>query len=267
MTQKMSQIIRTSRSSLRDLTAARVSLPMTGNSVATEEVLNFQLAHAKARDAVHARLHFPSFGRRVTSELPMLTEAAIPVLLLRSNAPDRPAYLRQPNLGRTLHPDSLALLHPAACDLAIIVADGLSALAIERNAIPVLAHLLPQLLGGGWTLGPLTLVEQGRVAVGDAIGSRLGARCSLILIGERPGLSSPDSMGAYLTWSPHPDRTDADRNCLSNIRSGGLSAARAADRLFRYLEVARAMQRTGVPLKEGSAQLGLDSPKTEGLEP
>ena len=259
MTRAVPQIVRASRSNLRDLTAARVSLPMTGNSVATEEVLSFQLAHAKARDAVHARLQLPSFERRLTSELPMLAEAAIPVLQLRSNAPDRAAYLRQPNLGRTLDPESIALLHPAACDLAIIVADGLSALATERHAIAVLAHLLPQLLGGGWLLGPVTLVEQGRVAIGDAIGSRLGAQCSLILIGERPGLSSPDSMGAYLTWSPHPDRTDAERNCLSNIRDGGLSPVLAADRLFRYLEIARAMQRTGVSLKEGSAQLELVS--------
>jgi ethanolamine ammonia-lyase small subunit len=144
------------------------------------------------------------------------------------------------------------------------VADGLSALAIERNAIPVLSHLLPQLFGGVWTLAPLTLVEQGRVAIGDAIGSRLGARCSLILIGERPGLSSPDSMGAYLTWSPHPDRTDAERNCLSNIRDGGLLPAAAADRLFRYLEVARAMQRTGVSLKEVATQFEFDSRKDDG---
>lgn len=263
MTHAMSPIIRTSRSNLRDLTAARVSLPMTGNSVATEEVLSFQLAHAKARDAVHARLHLPSFERRIMSELPILAEGSIPVLQLRSNAPDRAAYLRQPNLGRTLDPDSVALLHPAVCNLAIILADGLSALATERNAIPVLAHLLPQLLGG-WTIGPVTLVEQGRVAIGDAIGSRLGAQCSLILIGERPGLSSPDSMGAYLTWSPHPDRTDAERNCLSNIRDGGLSPVLAADRLFRYLEIARAMQRTGVSLKEGSAQLELNSRMDDG---
>ncbi len=177
----------------------------------------------------------------------MLAEAAIPVLQLRSNAPDRAAYLRQPNLGRTLHPDSVALLHPAACDLAIIVADGLSALAIERNAIPVLAHLLPQLLGGGWALGPLTLVEQGRVAIGDAIGSRLGARCSLILIGERPGLSSPDSMGAYLTWSPHPDPhrrgaqlpveysqwwTFAGAGCRSTVSLSRACARNAANRRF-----------------------------------
>ena len=155
--------------------------------------------------------------------------------------------------------DSVALLRSNSCDLAITIADGLSALAIERNAIPVLAHLLPQLLCDGWTLAPLTLVQQGRVAIGDAIGSNLGARCSLILIGERPGLSSPDSMGAYLTWSPRPKRTDADRNCLSNIRNGGLSPEVAADRLFHYLQVARAKERTGTSLKEGCSNWILSS--------
>jgi ethanolamine ammonia-lyase small subunit len=130
-------------------------------------------------------------------------------------------------------------------------------LAIERNAIPVLAHLLPKLLADAWTIAPLTLVQQGRVGLSDSIGFHLGASCSLILIGERPGLSSPDSMGAYLTWSPRPDRTDADRNCLSNIRNGGLSAQDAADRLLWYLQAARATGQTGIALKEGSLDLKL----------
>jgi ethanolamine ammonia-lyase small subunit len=256
----MSRLVRTPqtpRQDLRDLTPARVSLPTTGHSIATEEVLSFQLAHAQARDAVHAALHLPSFAKRLTTELPILAEASLAVLQLRSNAPDRAAYLRQPNLGRTLHPDSVALLHPASCQLAITIADGLSALAIERNAIPVLSHLLPKLLADAWTIAPLTLVQQGRVGICDPIGSYLGASCSLILIGERPGLSSPDSMGAYLTWSPHPSRTDADRNCLSNIRTGGLSPETAADRLFWYLQAARAMQKTGISLKEGALNLDL----------
>jgi ethanolamine ammonia-lyase small subunit len=116
----------------------------------------------------------------------------------------------------------------------------------------VLAHLLPKLLADSWTVAPLTLVQQGRVGICDPIGSGLGVSCSLILIGERPGLSSPDSMGAYLTWSPHTSRTDADRNCLSNIRNGGLSPETAADRLFWYLRAARETQQTGISLKEGS---------------
>jgi ethanolamine ammonia-lyase small subunit len=146
-------------------------------------------------------------------------------------------------------------LQSGSSDLAIIIADGLSALAVERHAIPLLAQLLPQLLSAGWTIAPITLVQQGRVAIGDPIGFRLRARLSLVLIGERPGLSSPDSLGAYLTWHPHPERTDADRNCLSNIRDGGLSPEAAAGRLLWYLEVARARQVTGTSLKEGSIEL------------
>jgi len=218
-------------------------------------VLNFQLAHARARDAVHALLHLSSFAQRLRTELPILAEASIPVLQLKTNAPDRAAYLRKPILGRTLHPDSVVQLQPISSDLAIIIADGLSALAVERNAIPLLAHLLPQLLGAGWTIAPLALVQQGRVAIGDPIGFHLAASLSLVLIGERPGLSSPDSLGAYLTWHPHPDRTDADRNCLSNIRDGGLSPEFAAGRLLWYLQAARTRQITGTSLKEGSIEL------------
>jgi ethanolamine ammonia-lyase small subunit len=251
----MESLIPTRRLELRDLTPARVSLPTTGHSIATSEVLDFQLAHARARDAVHAQFDLVAFARRLRTELPILAEASIAVQQLQTNAPDRATYLRQPVLGRTLHPDSAAQLQPAPCDLAIIIADGLSALAVERNAIPLLAHLLPQLLGAGWTIAPVSLVQQGRVAIGDPIGFRLGARLSLVLIGERPGLSSPDSLGAYLTWNPRPDRTDADRNCLSNIRAWGLSPESASERLMWYLQTARARQISGTSLKEGSVEL------------
>jgi ethanolamine ammonia-lyase small subunit len=247
----MNQIVPGRRLNLRDYTPARVSLPTTGNSIATAEVLNFQLAHAQARDAVHAVLDIAAFARRLEAELPILAAAGIPVLQLRSNASNRAVYLRHPHLGRTLDADSVAQLRASTCDLSIAVADGLSALAVERNAIPLLAELLPRLLDAGWTLGPLALVREGRVAIGDPVGLGVGARLSLVLIGERPGLSSADSLGAYLTWQPHPDRTDADRNCLSNIRDGGLSAVVAAERLFWYLEAARERRLTGTLLKEG----------------
>jgi ethanolamine ammonia-lyase small subunit len=207
--------------------------------------------------------HPPAFAQRLQTELPILAEASISVLQLLTNAQDRATYLRQPILGRTLNPDSAAQLQPGISDLAIIIADGLSALAVERNAIPLLAHLVPQLLGAGWTIAPLSLVEQGRVAIGDPIGFRLGAGLSLVLIGERPGLSSADSLGAYLTWKPHPDRTDADRNCLSNIRAGGLSPEFASERLLWYLRAARARQITGTSLKEGSIELKGTAPSTE----
>ena len=240
------------RHSATSLLLASLCLPP--EIVLPRGVLNFQLAHAQARDAVHAPLSC-YYLRTVQIELPILAEASIPVLQLRTNAADRATYLRQPVLGRTLHPDSAAQLRRASSDLAIIIADGLSALAVERNAIPVLAHLLPQLLGVGWAIAPLALVEQGRVAIGDPIGFHIGASLSLVLIGERPGLSSPDSLGAYLTWHPHPDRTDADRNCQSNIRDGGLSPEAAGDRLFWYLQAARARRITGTSLKEGSIGL------------
>lgn len=251
----MSHLVATPLHSLRDFTPARVSLPTVGHSIATSEVLNFQLAHAKARDAVHTPFNLSTFAQRLENELPILAEASIPVLELQTNAPTRAVYLRQPNLGRTLRPDSAARLRSTSSDLAIIIADGLSALSVERNAIPLLAHLLPQLLAGGWTIAPLTLVQQGRVAIGDPIGFHLGANLSLVLIGERPGLSSPDSLGAYLTWHPHPNRTDADRNCLSNIRDGGLSPKSAAARLLWYLDTARSRQISGTSLKDGSTEL------------
>lgn len=260
----MSDLVPSPRLRLRDFTSARVSLPTVGNSIATTEVLSFQLAHARARDAVHALLDLPAFALRLEVELPVFKDASVPVLLLETNAPDRASYLRRPDLGRTLDLDSVAKLQPGAYDLAITIADGLSALAVERNAIPLLAQLLPRLLDADWSIAPLTLVQQGRVAIGDPIGFHLGARLSLVLIGERPGLSSPDSLGAYLTWNPCPERTDADRNCLSNIREGGLGAGPAADRLFWYLQAARARQMSGTSLKEGLPETGTTPALPEG---
>ena len=247
--------VRRATADLRSLTAARVSLPMSGHSVATTEVLEFQLAHAQARDAVHALLDSNGFTRRLQEELPALEERGIAVLQLRSCAADRASYLRHPQLGRALDAESFALLQPAIGELAITIADGLSALAVERYAIPLLAELLPRLLAEEWTLTPLTVVRQGRVGICDPLGEGLAARCSLMLIGERPGLSAADSMGAYLTWEPRMGRTDAERNCLSNIRSGGLSVEDAAARLTWLLRMAREMSATGVRLKEGVASL------------
>jgi ethanolamine ammonia-lyase small subunit len=247
--------VRRASADLRSLTAARVSLPMSGHSVATTEVLEFQLAHAQARDAVHAALDGEEFARRLNEELPLLAELGVDVLTLGTRAKDRASYLRHPQNGRSLDAESAAILKTIPCDLAITIADGLSALAVERNAIPLLAELLPPLVERGWTLGPITVVQQGRVGICDAIGEGLGARCSLMLIGERPGLSAADSMGAYLTWEPRVGRTDAERNCLSNIRSGGLSVEEAAARLIWLLRMARGMRGPGVGLKEGAHSL------------
>ena len=240
---------------LRQLTSARVSLATAGSAIATAEVLAFQLAHAQARDAVHAGLHAASFIRRLQDELHI---AALP---LHSNAKTRAAYLRQPGLGRTLAAESATMLRRGEYDLAIIVADGLSAFAVERNAIPLLASLLPLL--ASWRLAPLTVVEQARVAISDSIGEALGAQCSLILIGERPGLSAADSLGAYLTWNPRAGNTDAARNCISNIRTAGLEPKAAAARLAWYLQQARAIGSSGTLLKEGSKQAQL----AESTEP
>ncbi|WP_158943703.1 ethanolamine ammonia-lyase subunit EutC [Granulicella sp. S190] len=233
--------------SLRTYTPARVSLRRTGVSLCTSEILDFQLAHAQARDAVHAALDTNLLAHRLRTEIPTLT---VPILTLASAAPDRATYLRRPDLGRTLSP--AALLQPSPCEIVIVIADGLSATAIEHHAVPLLSALLPQLPAA---LGPLCIVTQARVAIADQIGSLLRARLSLILIGERPGLSSPDSLGAYITWNPSPGRTDADRNCISNIRSAGLDYVTAATRIAFYCREALRLQLTGTALKETTQPL------------
>lgn len=230
---------------LRAYTPARVGLGRTGVSLATRDLLDFQRAHALARDAVHARLQCAALAKTLSE----MSDGE--VLCLHSQAADRAAYLQRPDLGRRLDAASRDLLaqaaQPGGCGLALIVADGLSALAVERNAAALIKELLPQL--GGWTLAPICVVEQGRVAIGDEIGLALGAEIAVMLIGERPGLSSPDSLGAYITWAPRPGRTDAERNCISNIRADGLTAEQAAAQLANTLNEARLRRLTGVGLK------------------
>jgi ethanolamine ammonia-lyase small subunit len=228
--------------SLREFTMARVGLARAGHGLATSEILRFQLAHAQARDAVHYPLDVRSL------------QIGQPVILLHSAAPDRATYLRRPDLGRRLGVDLPA--RAEACDLVIIIADGLSALAVHRHAPAVLDHLIPLFDDSAWSRAPLCIVEQGRVAIGDEIGQRLRASLALVLIGERPGLSSPDSLGAYLTWRPAPGRTDAERNCISNIRPEGLGYEDAAQRIFALATAARGRGLTGVALKEGSLLCG-----------
>jgi len=227
--------------SLRQYTSARVGLNRAGCGLATHEVLDFQLAHGQARDAVHAALDVPSL-------LGGVRERGLSGYVLRSAAADRAAYLRHPNLGRTLNPDSAAKLAAAPCDVVFVVADGLSALAVARHALSLLDEVLP-LLNNQWSVGPICIVEQGRVAIGDTIGATLQAKVSVVLIGERPGLSSPDSLGAYITWEPRQGRTDAERNCISNIRPEGLGYAAAARMLAFYLREALRQKLTGIKLK------------------
>ncbi|MDC7788249.1 ethanolamine ammonia-lyase subunit EutC [Rhodoplanes sp. TEM] len=232
---------------LRSLTAARIGLKRAGASLATAPLLDFRLAHARARDAVQAPFEQARLHRR-------LAEAGPSVLSVASAAADRRAYLMRPDLGRRLSADAEAILAPraAAWDLVLVVTDGLSAQAVERHAAPVLAGLLPTLTAEGWRVAPLVVVRHGRVAVGDAVATALGADSVVVLIGERPGLSSPDSMGAYLTWRPQPATTDADRNCLSNIRADGVLPAAAAVTLMHLLRAMRARRLSGVRLKDES---------------
>lgn len=242
--------------SLRRFTDARIALGRAGTSQPTAAHLAFQLAHAQARDAVHLALDTGA----MTSTLAPL---GLPVMQLHSAAPDRASYLQRPDWGRLLDAPSREQLlswrqkdaGSMPLDLVVVVADGLSALAVHRHAMPLLAQLLPLLHDDPthrWRVGPLTLVAQGRVAVGDEVGECLGARCVLVLIGERPGLSSPDSLGGYFTWAPHAGRNDAERNCISNVREAGLSPARAAQKLQTLLSRARMLQLSGVGLKDES---------------
>lgn len=235
---------------LRALTPARVAQGRTGVSQLTREHLAFQRCHAQARDAVQARMQTAI----VAAEIERVTGGE--VLQLHSAAGDRASYLQRPDLGRKLDPSSrlrLSELQRGAFDLAVIVADGLSALAVERHAPPLLRELLPRI--AGWRIAPACVVEQGRVAVGDEIGAALSAELAVVLIGERPGLSSPDSLGAYITWQPRPGRTDAERNCISNIRAEGLSYAAAAYQMSSLLAQARNRTFTGIALKLETSKL------------
>jgi ethanolamine ammonia-lyase small subunit len=219
-----------------------VGLGRAGHSLPTRALLEFQLAHAKARDAVRLPLAVDS----LVLELKQKNVTSIP---LASAARDRDEYLKRPDLGRRLSDASRERLATprADYDAAFVIADGLSALAVHRHAAPLLEMLLRDL---DWRIAPVAIVEQARVAIGDEIGELLGARMVLVLIGERPGLSSPDSLGAYLTWQPRPGRTDAERNCVSNIRAEGLSYAAAAHKLRFLMNESRRLKVSGVRLKE-----------------
>ncbi len=218
---------------LRAHTPARIGLPRSGVSLSVDPVLNLRAAHAAARDAVWAPLD-------LTYMRDALATLGPPALEVASQAVDRRIYLMRPDLGRKLALDSAQMLAAknAAHDLVIVVADGLSPLAVQRHAAPMLEALLPA-LGESWRLAPLVIAEQGRVALGDEIASSLGAMSVLILIGERPGLSAMDSLGAYLTWEIKPGMTDADRNCVSNIRPEGVGYDEAARQVAYLLNAAR----------------------------
>ncbi|MBR9798372.1 MAG: ethanolamine ammonia-lyase subunit EutC [Cobetia sp.] len=247
---------------LGQFTDARIGLGRAGISLPTNRSLEFQLAHARAQDAVHLPLEIP----RLIEDLNQLTalENAPQIQRLHSRAVDRTTYLQRPDYGRRLDEASrqqLSALDAQPADLAIVVVDGLSSLAVQSNAAPFIAALLEALAEDGsdaWSLAPICVVEQGRVAIGDEVGELLKARAVLVMVGERPGLSSPDSLGLYLTWQPRVGLSDASRNCISNVRPAGLDFAMAAQRLHYLLREARKLGLTGVGLKDRSGETALE---------
>jgi ethanolamine ammonia-lyase small subunit len=239
---------------LRRFTSARIALGRAGNSLPTDELLRFGVAHAQARDAVHQ----PFEPARVAADLRAI---GLDSVLVHSAAPDRAHYLRRPDLGRRLDESSRAVLNAVRAEapphLAIVIADGLSARAVHNHAVLLLTSLLPALGADNWRVAPIVIAQQSRVALGDEIGERLRVDIVAMLIGERPGLSSPDSLGIYVTYAPRVGRTDAERNCISNVRPHGLSYEQAARRLLFLLNAARRLGLTGVQLKDDSDMASL----------
>jgi ethanolamine ammonia-lyase small subunit len=221
---------------LRHATPARIALGRAGVAIPTAAQLDFQRAHALARDAVYAALDVD----RIAAGLAGL---GMEPLHLASLAGDRATYLRRPDLGRRLDDASRKALNSRCADIAFVVADGLSATAVNRHAVPLLRALAP-------SLGPVAIVTGGRVAIGDEIGGLLGADLVAVLIGERPGLSAADSLGVYVTWQPAPGAVDAARNCLSNIRPEGMPVVEAAAALAALFDAARRHRMTGVGLSQ-----------------
>ena len=246
-------------SALRCHTVARIALGRAGASLPTAEWLRFGLAHAQARDAVGLPLDSAALAV-------VLAQHGFDSVAVESAAADRATYLRRPDLGRRLSPRSAGLLSSLSPsrslppDLALVVGDGLSARAVHAQVLPLLLALRPLLESAAVSMSPVVLVQQCRVALGDEVGALLKARAVLVLIGERPGLSSPDSLGAYLTWAPRPGRTDAERNCVSNIRPEGLPHVEAARKLAWLLGAARRIGATGVVLKDESDAPALPGP-------
>ena len=246
---------------LRTFTPARVALGRSGASLPTKALLDFTLDHARARDAVHAGFD----AARLVADL---GAPGLAVTEVRSRAVDRGDYLRRPDLGRQLEPGSAQLLArraSAPCQLAVVIGDGLSAAAVHSHAADVVKRLLPLLAEVAVAIGHVVVASGARVALGDEIGAILGARMVVVLIGERPGLSAPDSLGAYLTFAPQPGRTDAERNCVSNIHQAGLSHDEAAFKIAWLIREGLARELTGVALKDESAdraprRIGTSSP-------
>jgi ethanolamine ammonia-lyase small subunit len=223
---------------LRTTTRARIGLGRTGNALPVKDVLTFQLAHARARDAVHIPLDTDALIRAIAPETSVT---------VRSRAADRETYLRRPDLGRQLDPECRTALS-GTWDAVFVIADGLSAAGVQLHAPPLLRACLGRL--GDWAIAPVVVATQARVALGDEIGERLHATLCVVLIGERPGLSVANSVGVYLTYQPREGRRDSERNCISNIHEDGLSYDVAADMLVWLMTEACRRKLTGVDLKD-----------------
>lgn len=238
---------------LKAFTNARIALGRTGTAIPLKEVLQFKLAFAYAKDAVYSALN-------VDELIKELNVFNLPIYKLQSRAINREMYLQRPDLGRLLNAKSIELLKENKSenksninfDVAIIIADGLSAIAMNKHAFPVVELLINELKRLNYAIAPITIVEQGRVAIGDETGYYLNAQMSVVLIGERPGLTSPDSMGAYLTYNPKQGLTDERRNCVSNIRPEGLIYELAAQKIMYLIQESLRLQLSGVELKDNS---------------
>jgi ethanolamine ammonia-lyase small subunit len=233
---------------LASRTTARIGRGRAGASLPTREVLAFDLAHALARDAVHAHVDRAKLARA-------LADLGLTTIDVESQAVDRPTFLRQPDAGRKLSEASaarLAVVAAGPCDVAIMIGDGLSAAAVDAHAASLVSAFMPHAKRLGLTVAPIALAEGTRVALGDAVGAALRARLAVVVIGERPGLSAADSLGIYLTYDPRAGRNDAERNCISNIRPDGLPPAMAAAKLAWLIDAALGRGLTGVALKDES---------------
>ena len=233
--------------SLKKFTNARIALGRTGVATPLNEVLDFKMCHAHARDSVYSLLKTAEMESSLEQHFQMS------VVSVHSEVKDRTTYLQRPDLGRILNRTSIDKLNNESghkVDVAIIIADGLSATAINLHVIEVLKKLIPLLKKSVLTLAPIVIAEQARVAIADEIGSLLNANLSLILIGERPGLSSPDSMGAYITYQPSPGKTDEARNCISNIRPEGLNYELAAEKIAKLINASLHLKLSGILLKD-----------------
>ncbi|KXV25192.1 ethanolamine ammonia-lyase subunit EutC [Gluconobacter japonicus] len=229
---------------LRELTRARIGLGRTGNALKTDDVLDFQASHAQARDAVHTPLNIETLRGFLGDE---------PCYCVQSRAPDRSTYLRRPDLGRRLDPEAAATLPKGNWDVVFVAGDGLSSFATQQSAIPLFRAMQAQL--ANWTVAPLVIATQARVALGDDIAARLGARMVVMMIGERPGLSVADSMGVYLTYGPYVGCPDSSRNCLSNIHPHGMTVPAAAAKLSWLMREASHLKLTGVGLKDAAPEV------------